>query len=65
MSEEGGRFWQFEVPHVIVDLDLNDINSYPANIILLDEQDSLSLIESGFLSMEGRSIFTLSKSVKK
>ena len=65
MSEEGGRFWQFEVPHVIVDLDLNDIKSYPANIILLDEQDSLSLIESGFLSMEGRSIFTLSKSVKK
>lgn len=64
MSEEGGRFWQVSVPHFVIDIGIKSNDSYPENSLVLDEVESRKLMLSKFISMEGRSIFLLSKGLK-
>ena len=64
MSEEGGRFWQVSVPHFVIDIDIKNNDSFPENSLVLDEHESRKLLFSKFITMEGRSIFLLSKGLK-
>ena len=64
MSEEGGRFWRVSVPHIIIDIDTEDINLNSEDMIILNEEDSRKLIFSQLMGMEARSIFLLSKSLE-
>ena len=64
MSEEGGRFWRVSVPHIIIDIDTEDINLNNGDMIILNEEDSRKLIFSQLMGMEARSIFLLSKSLE-
>ena len=64
MSEEGGRFWRVSIPHFVIDIDIKNNNSFPENCLVLDESESRKLLLSKLISMEGRSIFLLSKGLK-
>ena len=64
MSEEGGRFWRVSIPHFVIDIDIKNNNSFPENCLVLDESESRKLLLSKLISMEGRSIFLMSKGLK-
>ena len=57
MSEEGGRFYKFEIEHNICEVkfnkDLLNLDKY----MILDVNASLEMNKKGFLSMEARSLF--------
>ena len=61
MSEEGGRFWQTVVSNLIITLESDEIPKTQFPYIVLDEISSYKLIMKSLMSMEGRSIFFMSK----
>ena len=61
MSEEGGRFWQTVVSNIIITLESDEIPKTQFPYIVLDESGSYKLIMESLMSMEGRSIFFISR----
>ena len=55
---------EVSVPHIIIDIDTEDINLNNEDMIILNEEDSRKLIFSQLMGMEARSIFLLSKSLE-
>ena len=57
MSEEGGRFLNFEVEHVISEINENDFNHKNFEFLVLNKSETNEINKMGYLSMEARSLF--------
>ena len=57
MSEEGGRFYKFEIEHNICEIDFDESLLSNENFIILDINSSLDMNNKGLMSMEARSLF--------
>ena len=57
MSEEGGRFLNFEVEHVISEINENDFNHKNFEFLVLNKSETNEITKMGYLSMEARSLF--------
>ena len=57
MSEEGGRFYKFEIEHNICEIDFDESLLSNENFIILDINSSVDMNNKGLMSMEARSLF--------
>ena len=64
MSEEGGRFWRSTATHHIYDVLLDSKEDLPLEFSLFDEYETYKLLESGFLSIEARSLLYFANSLR-
>ena len=60
MSEEGGRFLNFEVEHILSEINEVQTNSENYDYLVLNEYETNELNKLGYLSMEARSLFFFS-----
>ena len=59
MSEEGGRFLNFEVEHVFCEINEEDFNHKNFEFLVLNKSETNEINKMGHLSMEARSLFFL------
>jgi oxidase EvaA len=64
MSEEGGRFWKSIARHHIYDVLLDSKEELPQEFSIFDEYETYKLLESGFLSIEARSLLYFANSLR-
>lgn len=59
MSEEGGRFLNFEVEHVFSEINEENFNHKNFEFLVLNKSETNEINKMGYLSMEARSLFFL------
>ena len=59
MSEEGGRFLNFEVEHIFSKINEEDFNPKSFEFLVLNKSETNEINKMGYLSMEARSLFFL------
>ena len=59
MSEEGGRFLNFEVEHIFSEINEEDFNPNSFEFLVLNKSETNEINKMGYLSMEARSLFFL------
>ena len=60
MSEEGGRFLNFEVEHILSEINEEQFDTKNHDYLVLNEYETNELNKLGYLSMEARSLFFFS-----